>query len=199
MSGSQSSGRPPAKPKVLKPMDSSATLPVSTIRSAHDRLRPYFCLMGHSRQPRPVEVDVVGPAVQRLESLLAAAGAAAAVDHAVGARAVPRHADEERPVVTVVCRPPVLRRGHQCLDVLLHGSEVEAVESPRRNRSPRRTGWTGAHARAAGSRSSWSGHQNLFDVGEPCENAGLEAVINKAAVAIAAHMVVILLVTLGTP
>ncbi|MNE49916.1 hypothetical protein D3C80_1444680 [compost metagenome] len=47
-SGSQMSARPPAKPKVLKPIDSSATLPVRIIRSAQERLRPYFCLIGHS-------------------------------------------------------------------------------------------------------------------------------------------------------
>src|SRR3989344_3606463 len=50
ISGSQMSGRPPAKPKVLNPMDSRATLPVRMNRSAQDRLRPYFCLMGHSRR-----------------------------------------------------------------------------------------------------------------------------------------------------
>ena len=78
--------------------------------------------------PRLVEVGVVGPAVQRLEALLAAAGAAAAVSHAVGARAVPGHADEERAVVAVVGRPPVLRGRQHRLDVLLHGVEVERRE-----------------------------------------------------------------------
>jgi hypothetical protein len=47
-SGSQTSARPPAKPKVLKPIDSSATLPVRINRSAQEILRPYFCLIGHS-------------------------------------------------------------------------------------------------------------------------------------------------------
>ena len=27
-----------------------ATFPVSTIKSAHDKLRPYFCLIGHSKR-----------------------------------------------------------------------------------------------------------------------------------------------------
>ena len=40
------SSRPPPKPKVLKPIDSSATLPVRMIRSAHEILLPYFCLIG---------------------------------------------------------------------------------------------------------------------------------------------------------
>ena len=47
---SQSSSRPPANPNVLKPMDSSATFPVRTIRSAQERLRPYFCLIGQSKR-----------------------------------------------------------------------------------------------------------------------------------------------------
>ena len=47
-SGSQSSLRPPAKPKVLKPMVSSATLPVSTIRSPQESFWPYFFLTGQS-------------------------------------------------------------------------------------------------------------------------------------------------------
>jgi hypothetical protein len=42
-------GHPP-KPKVLKPMDSRATLPARIIRSAQEILRPYFCLMGQSRR-----------------------------------------------------------------------------------------------------------------------------------------------------
>ena len=40
--------RPPPKPKVLKPIDSRATLPVSTMRSAQEIVRPYFFLTGHS-------------------------------------------------------------------------------------------------------------------------------------------------------
>ena len=47
-SGSHTSSRPPANPKVLKPIDSKATLPVSIIRSAHEIFLPYFCLIGQS-------------------------------------------------------------------------------------------------------------------------------------------------------
>ena len=47
-SGSQTSARPPPKPKVLKPIESSATLPARIIRSAQEIFRPYFCLIGHS-------------------------------------------------------------------------------------------------------------------------------------------------------
>ena len=77
---------------------------------------------------RLVEVGVVGPAVERLEAQLAAVRAAASVEGAVGAGAVPGHADEERAVVAVVGRPPVLRGRQGLPDVLLDGVEVEAVE-----------------------------------------------------------------------
>ena len=86
-------------------------------------------LLDRPQQPaRLVEVGVVGPAVERREALRAGRGAAAAVADAVGAGAVPRHADEQRTVVSVVGRPPVLRVGHQREEVLLHGGQVEALE-----------------------------------------------------------------------
>ena len=75
-----------------------------------------------------VEVDVVRPAVERREALLAGARATAAVADAVGARAVPRHPDDERAVVAEVGRPPVLRGRQHLRDVLLHGREVEGLE-----------------------------------------------------------------------
>ena len=77
---------------------------------------------------RLVQADVVRPAVEGREALLAAAAAAAAVARAVGAGAVPGHADEQGPVVAEVRRPPVLRIGHERREVLLHGREVEALE-----------------------------------------------------------------------
>src|SRR5579883_1890772 len=49
-SGSQTSARPPPKPKVLNPMDSRATLPARIMRSAQEILRPYFCLIGQRRR-----------------------------------------------------------------------------------------------------------------------------------------------------
>ena len=77
---------------------------------------------------RLVDVDVVGPAVERREALLAATAAAAAVVDAVGAGGVPGHADELRAVVAEVGRPPVLRVGHQLDQVLLQRLVVEALE-----------------------------------------------------------------------
>src|SRR5262249_34070585 len=54
--------------------------------------------------------------------------AAAAVTDAVGAGAVPGHADEQGPIVTEVRRPPVLRVGHERGEILLQSREVEALE-----------------------------------------------------------------------
>ena len=77
---------------------------------------------------RLVEVDVVGPAVERGEALLAAAGASSAIIDAVGSGGVPGHADEERPIVAEVRRPPVLRVSHQLDQVLLQRLVVEVLE-----------------------------------------------------------------------
>ena len=126
--GSQTSSRPPPKPKVLKPIDSSATLPARIIRSAHDSLRPYFCLIGHSRRRALSRLPLSGQLLSGAKRCSPLPRAAAAVDDAVGAGAVPGHADEERTVVAVVGRPPVLRIGHQRVQVLDHGVEVEGLE-----------------------------------------------------------------------
>ena len=48
ISSGQTSSRPNPRPNVWKPIDSSATLPVKTSRSAHEIARPYFCLTGQS-------------------------------------------------------------------------------------------------------------------------------------------------------
>ena len=76
-----------------------------------------------------VEVAVVGPAVERGEALGAVAGAAAAVLDAVGAGAVPRHADEEagrsgRSRRATSPATSVISVG----EVLLHRREVEGLE-----------------------------------------------------------------------
>ena len=62
------------------------------------------------------------------EALLPGARAAAAVVHPVGARGVPRHADEQRAVVAVVGGPPRLRVRHQRAQILDDGVQVELLE-----------------------------------------------------------------------
>src|SRR5438045_7689930 len=70
---------------------------------------PAVFLLDRPQQPaRLVEVRVIGPRVEGREALLAGAGAAAAVGDAVGAGAVPRHANEQPAVVAKVGRPPFL-------------------------------------------------------------------------------------------
>ena len=75
-----------------------------------------------------VEVAVIGPAVERCETLLTSACATATVAGAVGAGAVPCHADEEAAVVAVVSGPPVLTVGHQGVEVFLQSVQVERFE-----------------------------------------------------------------------
>ena len=58
-----------------------------------------------------VEVAVVGPGVQRSETLRAGGAATASILHAVGACGMPGHADHERAVVAIIRRPPVLAVG----------------------------------------------------------------------------------------
>ena len=75
-----------------------------------------------------VEVGVVRPTVKWGETLLSGAGAAATITGAVGARAMPGHADEKRTIVSEVGRPPLLRIRHQCAEITLQGRQVELLE-----------------------------------------------------------------------
>ena len=103
------------------------------VAGEHHQVAPGECaaillLDGPHEATRLVEVGVVRPAVQRLEAQLPAIGTTTAVERAVGAGAVPRHADEERAIVAVVRRPPRLRRGQHLADVRLHGVQVQLAE-----------------------------------------------------------------------
>ncbi len=61
-SGSQASSRPPAKPKVRKPMVSSATLPVRIMQVGPRDLLAVLLLDRPEQAARLVDVDVVRPA-----------------------------------------------------------------------------------------------------------------------------------------
>src|SRR5205085_2338511 len=90
---------------------------------------PSILLLDRPEEPaRLIETDIVGPTVQRCEALLTASTAAAAITGAIGAGAVPGHADEERSVVAKVCRPPLLRVRHQRGEILLQGCVIERLE-----------------------------------------------------------------------
>src|SRR3546814_7167540 len=84
--------------------------------------------MAISTMARLVEIAIVGPAVERGEALLPGIRAAAAVGGTIRARAVPRHADEEGAVMSVVGRPPRLAVGHQRGQIILQRLIVERPE-----------------------------------------------------------------------
>ena len=117
-------------PTVLPPKAEAERLEahrlISTVAGEDDQVGPgdlvAVLLFHRPEQPaRLVEARVVGPTVEGSKALHAAAATAPAVGDAVRARGMPRHPDEERPVVAVVGRPPVLRRRHHLDDVLLQG------------------------------------------------------------------------------
>ncbi len=83
------------------------------VAGQHDQVGPRelaaVLLLDRPEQPAGlVDVGVVGPAAEGRETDLTRTGAAPAVMDAVGARTVPRHADEEAAIVAEVRRPPVL-------------------------------------------------------------------------------------------
>ena len=77
---------------------------------------------------RLVEVDVIGPRVERRKALLAAARAPAPVADPIGARAMPCHADEQAAVMPKIGRPPALTIGHQRHNIRLDGRQIERLE-----------------------------------------------------------------------
>ena len=82
-------------------------------------------LLDRPQQPaRLVQAGVIRPAADRREALHTGTGATAAILHPVSARRVPRHPHEERTVVAVVGRPPILRIGHHRFDIGLECIDV---------------------------------------------------------------------------
>jgi len=99
----------------------------------HDEVGPtervaVFALDRPQQTARLVQVDVVGPTVDRSEALIAGARAAAPIGDAIGAGGVPGHADHETAVMSPVGRPPVLAVGHQGVQVFLDGFEIERLD-----------------------------------------------------------------------
>ena len=98
------------------------------MRSAQEIFRPYFCLIGQSSRRALSRFTLSGQLLSGAKRCCAGACPAAAVADAVRTRAVPRHTNEERPIVAEVGRPPLLRIRHQGMKVLDHGIQVEALE-----------------------------------------------------------------------
>ena len=127
-SGSQTSSRPPAETERLESHRLQGTV-TGEDHQVGPRDFSAVLLLDRPEQPaRLVEVRVVGPTVEGRKALCARGCAAAAVADAVRACAVPRHPNEERSIVAVIGRPPVLRRRHQRIDVLFQGIQVKRLE-----------------------------------------------------------------------
>src|SRR5580700_6803979 len=126
-SGSQESARPPPKPNVLKPIDSSATLPARIKRSAQEIFWPYFCLIGHNSRRALSRFALSGQLLSGAKRCCPVPAPPRPSPDAVGACAVPCHPNKQPAVVSKVGRPPILRVGHQGMEVLDDGVQVEAL------------------------------------------------------------------------
>jgi hypothetical protein len=125
------SSRPKPKPKVFR-----AHRLVGDVAGQDDQVGPaelvaVFLLDRPQQAARLVEVAVVRPGVERRETLVAGAAAAAAVGDAVGARGMPGHADHQAAVVAPVGRPPVLAVGHQGVQVFFSASKSSFLSASR--------------------------------------------------------------------
>ena len=127
-SGAQTSSRPPAKPKSLEAHRLQGAVAGEDHQVGPGELPAVLLLDRPEQPPRLVEAHVVGPTVERRETERAGGAAAAAVADPVRAGRMPRHPDEERSVVAVIRRPPVLGGRHYLLDVLLQLVQVDLRE-----------------------------------------------------------------------
>src|SRR6185437_3079827 len=91
-------------------------------------LASIFLLDRPQQTARLVEVHIVRPAIEGRKPLLPSSRSAAAITDSIRAGAVPRHADEQWPVVTEVGRPPFLRVGHDRLKVFHYGVQIKTLK-----------------------------------------------------------------------
>ena len=87
-----------------------------------------FLLDRPQQAARLVQVGIVRPAVGGRKTLRPGAAAPAPVSGAIGACAVPCHADEQTAVMAPIRRPPFLAVGHQRRQILLQRLEVQLLE-----------------------------------------------------------------------
>src|SRR6185436_17038292 len=76
-----------------------------------------------------IEAYIIRPTVQRGKTLLPGSRATTAIVHTVSAGDMPCHTNEQATIMAKVCRPPVLRIGHECMQVFFNRFQVEAFES----------------------------------------------------------------------
>src|SRR5215469_15788444 len=89
---------------------------------------PVLLLYRPEQAARLVEARIVRPAAGWGKTLVGTACPAATVADAVRTRSVPRHTNEQRPVVPIIGGPPLLRVRHQGSEVLDHGVQVKGLE-----------------------------------------------------------------------
>ena len=88
---------------------------------------PYFCLIGHSRRRALSRLPLSGQLLSGSKRCCPL-WRRRAVGHAISARGMPRHADQERAVMAVVGRPPRLAVGHQRGEIGLQRLIIERLE-----------------------------------------------------------------------
>src|SRR5208282_4911427 len=111
---------PPPKTKCLKAHRLECDIAGKNHEVGPGDFPPILLLDRPQQTARLVEVHVVRPTIEWREALLPGSRTAAAVADAVGARAVPCHTNEQRPIVAKVGWPPLLRIRHQGMQVLDH-------------------------------------------------------------------------------
>src|SRR5215470_12080949 len=119
---------PPAETESLEPHRLQCDISRKNHEVSPRDLPAIFLLDRPQEPPCLVEVRIVRPAIERSKALRPRACSTAAVADAIRPRAVPRHANEERTIVTVIRRPPLLRRCHQGMKILDHRIQIERLE-----------------------------------------------------------------------
>ena len=119
---------PAAKAKGLEAHGLEGTIPRENDEIGPGNPVAIFLLNRPEQASRLVEVAVVGPTVDRCQSLVTATGPTSTIGGAVGAGAVPGHTDKQAAIMAPVGRPPILGIGHQGMQILLQCLEIELIE-----------------------------------------------------------------------
>ena len=120
-SGSQMSSRPPRKTERFESHRLQGTVASEDHQVGPRDFLPIFLFDRPKQYGALSRFALSGQLLIGANRWLPVPAPAATVTDAVRACAVPGHPDEERPIVTVVGWPPVLRRGHQVKDVFFQG------------------------------------------------------------------------------
>ena len=75
-----------------------------------------------------IEISIIGPAIKRSKALSTGPPASAAIRSTVSTGSMPGHPNEERTIVPKICRPPVLRIGHQIIEIFFKGIVIDGLK-----------------------------------------------------------------------